>query len=244
MFSKDSFMSFYKGTPSEQGAFDCYDNISKALLDTNIYTDFTLIGALATVRVECGRAFLPISESKLSGLQYEFRNDLGNTKIGDGVKYRGRGYLQLTGRNNYTKYGFSLKIDLVNNPDLALNPIMGAKILAKYFKDNAVDIACNAQNWILVRQLVNGGTNGLTTFLSVINQYISKITIMKKLDIVKVLVVGTQTKVVWHRYNDPNDGNSEDVGTWVLEGNLTNDEVLEKAKTMVDADVEVSLNLN
>ena len=48
---------------------------------------------------------------------YEGRAD--NTIEGDGVKFRGRGYTQLTGRNNYTKAGEALKLDLVNNPDLA-----------------------------------------------------------------------------------------------------------------------------
>lgn len=54
---------------------------------------------------------------------------LGNTQTGDGFKYRGRGYVQLTGRDNYARAGKKLGLDLVNNPDLALDPAIAARIL-------------------------------------------------------------------------------------------------------------------
>lgn len=55
---------------------------------------------------------------------------LGNTEPGDGVRYHGRSYPQLTGRANYRKLGQRLGIDLEGNPDLALQPDIGARILA------------------------------------------------------------------------------------------------------------------
>jgi putative chitinase len=54
---------------------------------------------------------------------------LGNTQPGDGFRYRGRGYVQLTGRANYEKAGRIIGVDLVNNPDLALDPKIAARIL-------------------------------------------------------------------------------------------------------------------
>lgn len=54
---------------------------------------------------------------------------LGNTKIGDGHRYRGRGYVQITGRSNYERAGKLLGIDLINKPDLALDPEIAARIL-------------------------------------------------------------------------------------------------------------------
>lgn len=170
--TKDKFMSFYKGTQYEQGASQCFNNILVELWNQGILTHFTLVGALGTIRTEVGRDFKPILEIA-SGEAYEGRTALGNTVKGDGVKYKGRGYIQLTGRLNYTHYGQLLGIDLVNNPNLALDPIVSAKVVALYFKEHNIPAACERQDWITVRKLVNGGTNGLDTFLSVVKQYLS-----------------------------------------------------------------------
>lgn len=62
------------------------------------------------------------------------RKDLGNTQPGDGWKYRGRGFNQLTGRANYTNEGKAIGIDLVNNPDLLDTPQVAAKALAHFFR--------------------------------------------------------------------------------------------------------------
>jgi len=89
---KSQFMSFYKGTPYETGASECYDAVEKALFEQGILSRLTLIGALATVRVEVGKAYKPIEEYA-TGDAYEGRVDLGNTVTGDGRRYKGRGYI-------------------------------------------------------------------------------------------------------------------------------------------------------
>jgi predicted chitinase len=61
---------------------------------------------------------------------------LGNTQSGDGWRYRGRGFNQLTGRAAYEKIGKQIGVDLVNNPDLANDPAVAAKINAQYLKNN------------------------------------------------------------------------------------------------------------
>ena len=53
---------------------------------------------------------------------------LGNSMPGDGVRFAGRGYVQMTGRSNYEKVGERLDLDLVGEPDLALEPDIAARI--------------------------------------------------------------------------------------------------------------------
>lgn len=66
------------------------------------------------------------------------RKDLGNTQPGDGWKFRGRGFNQLTGRANYTNVGNAVGVDLANNPDLLDNPEIAAKALAYFFRSSIV----------------------------------------------------------------------------------------------------------
>ena len=61
---------------------------------------------------------------------------LGNTEKGDGYKYRGRGYLQITGKNNYKEIGEMMGLDLVNNPELLENPAIGMKASVMWWKKN------------------------------------------------------------------------------------------------------------
>ena len=72
-----------------------------------------------------------------SGAAYEGRSDLGNTQAGDGERYRGRGFVQLTGRANYAEQGRQLGIDLINRPELAEIPEIAAKILINGMKTGA-----------------------------------------------------------------------------------------------------------
>lgn len=60
---------------------------------------------------------------------------MGNEEAGDGYKYRGRGLHQLTGKDNYKKYGDMIGEDLVNNPDLVNDPGIAAKLVVAYYKD-------------------------------------------------------------------------------------------------------------
>lgn len=124
------------------------------------------VGAVATVAVETPR-FLPIPEYA-SGTAYEGRQDLGNIHQGDGPRYKGRGYIQLTGRTNYRTYGHQIGVDLEADPDLALEPLNAAAIFAVYWTSHHIPAACEARDWKRVRKLVNGGLNGWDRFQSVV----------------------------------------------------------------------------
>jgi putative chitinase len=95
------------------------------------------------------------------GSQYEGRKDLGNVKPGDGVKYKGRGFIQITGRANYTQAAKDLGIDLVNHPELAEKPDVAAKVSLWYWKTRVQPKISNFTNTKAVTKKVNGGVNGL-----------------------------------------------------------------------------------
>ncbi len=98
---------------------------------------------LATVKHETADSFLPLSE--YGGQAYFNRYDPvlaetetrrktalrnGNTAEGDGYKYRGRGFIQITWKNNYKKLGDVLGYDLVSDPDKALHPVIAYNIMS------------------------------------------------------------------------------------------------------------------
>jgi predicted chitinase len=95
---------------------------------------------------------------------YEGRKDLGNTRPGDGVRYHGRGFIQLTGRANYRGYGKKLGVPLEQKPALALDPSVAARVLAAYMRDHGIGSLAARGDWQGVRRAVNGGLNGWDRF--------------------------------------------------------------------------------
>lgn len=132
--------------------------------------------ALATIRAET-EGFVPISEgisrfNTSPGGQpydlYDHRTDLGNSQVGDGAKYCGRGFIQLTGKTNYQQHGQAIGMgdQLVAHPELANDPATAAALLATFLKAKEVPIktALAAGDLRTARKLVNGGSNGLDRF--------------------------------------------------------------------------------
>lgn len=101
--------------------------------------------ALATAYHETAHTMQPIKEFggpkyfmrryDITGQNPRLAKQLGNTHPGDGAKYAGRGYVQLTGRANYAKAGAKLNVDLLNGPDLAMSKDIAALILRHGMKD-------------------------------------------------------------------------------------------------------------
>jgi putative chitinase len=136
--------------------------------------------ALGTIRAET-ESFQPISEGQSrfntspSGHPfdlYDNRHDLGNAGAPDGANFRGRGFVQLTGRANYTHYAQEIGVELVINPELANDPHVAAKLLARFLGDREDRIreALAAKDLATARRLVNGGINGLDRFTDAFNK--------------------------------------------------------------------------
>lgn len=126
---------------------------------------------LATVKHECADKWQPIVEfgKKSYFDKYEpgtrIGTRLGNTKKGDGYLYRGRSFVQITGRANYKRLGAVLTVpkDLVANPDLCLDKWVAAEIMqtgmnlglftGKKLSDYINDDKCDYVN---ARRIING----------------------------------------------------------------------------------------
>ena len=100
-------------------------------------------------------------EEYASGAAYEGRSDLGNTQPGDGKRYKGRGYIQLTGRANYIDVGRAIGEDLVNNPTRASEPTVAAKVALHFWKTRVRRRVSDFCDTYAVTRVINGGTNGL-----------------------------------------------------------------------------------
>ncbi|MBI5277090.1 MAG: peptidase C1 [Burkholderiales bacterium] len=141
-----------------------------------------VLAALATIRAESA-GFVPIAEypSRYNTLPgraafsaYEpgtrVGDMLGNTEPGDGFRYRGRGFVQLTGSHNYHAYTIVTCVDLAQQPDLANAPEVAAVLLATFLADRADAMRRHLarKDYAAARRLVNGGTHGLEDFRAVL----------------------------------------------------------------------------
>lgn len=93
-------------------------------------------------------------------LRYEGRADLGNIHPGDGSKYRGRGFIQITGRSNYEAAGKALHLDLVNHPEILEEPEMCAVSAAWWWKSHGLNEMADVGDFPAITKRINGGMNG------------------------------------------------------------------------------------
>ena len=92
---------------------------------------------------------------------YGNRTDLGNTQAGDGYKYIGRGFIMITGRANYTRFGALIAQPLADQPQLLEQPTYAAQAAAAFWQANNINAKADADDISGVTRLVNGGLNGL-----------------------------------------------------------------------------------
>ena len=126
---------------------------------------------LATFKWETAHTMSPIDEfgsdarfNRLYGPQTRVGRVLGNTEPGDGARFHGRGYVQLTGRNNYKRAGDLTGNPLVTNPELVKDPILAYKIAIQGMKDGWFTGKKLAQfikngappDYVAARRIING----------------------------------------------------------------------------------------
>jgi putative chitinase len=180
------------------------DELSGVMKDFNITNSFRLTHFLAQVAHESGNfkfvrenlnysaegllkvfpKYFDINTAPLyarkpemiANIVYESRMGNGNRNTGDGWRFRGRGYLQLTGKTNYKAFGEFIGVNLLVNPDLVATkyPLTSAAWFFEKNKlwaicDQGVDLATIRK----VTQRVNGGYNGISDRVSKTNVFLN-----------------------------------------------------------------------
>jgi putative chitinase len=134
-------------------------HINHAMEKFGIDTPMRHAHFLAQIGHESGR--LRYVRELASGKAYEGRKDLGNTQPGDGVKYKGRGLIQITGRANYQSLSDSLGVDFVKVPEFLEKPEHAAMSAAWFWHTRKLNDLADQDLLTRVTKKVNGGLNGL-----------------------------------------------------------------------------------
>jgi putative chitinase len=128
----------------------------------DIKTPLRMAHFLAQVGHESGE--LRYTEEIASGEAYEGRKDLGNTQKGDGVRFKGRGLIQLTGRANYESYGKSRGRDFTNEASAKLvstDANLAVDVACWFWNKKGLNKFADADNVNAITKRINGGFNGL-----------------------------------------------------------------------------------
>jgi predicted chitinase len=155
-----------------QAQVDNIEHVLRALREFGVSDSRWIAYVLATVFHETSGTMLPVHEkgNREYFLRYDIKGnpkkaaELGNNQAGDGYKYRGRGFVQLTGKRNYQLFGDRYNIDLVTNPDLVIEPVISANVLVDgmvsgLFTGKSLDDCFPLHgdaDWINARRIVNG----------------------------------------------------------------------------------------
>ena len=113
---------------------------------------------------------------KIANKVYSNRMGNGTEASGDGYKFRGRGYIQLTGKENYTAFGKSIGVDIPSNPDLVASQYALASAAWFFSKNGLHKIADEGASDLVVTKItkrVNGGTIGLPDRIKHFKEYYS-----------------------------------------------------------------------
>ncbi|BBH11690.1 glycoside hydrolase family 19 protein [Chromobacterium haemolyticum] len=110
----------------------------------------------ATTAAACAR-----KPQVIANIVYASRMGNGAPASGDGWRYRGRGLIQITGKDGYTAAGAALGLDLIGHPELLELPAHAAMSAAHWWHANGCNQLADAGDMTAVTRRVNGGTNGL-----------------------------------------------------------------------------------
>lgn len=138
--------------------------LSEGMRGHSIDTPLRQAHFLAQVAQESGE--LRYTEEIASGAAYEGRVDLENVHSGDGVRFKGRGLLQITGRANYAAFGLSVGRDLIAegcSQSVASDAGLAAESAAWFWDMHGLNRFADADDLVSITRRINGGLNGLAS---------------------------------------------------------------------------------
>ena len=139
-----------------------YGALQQRMSANGINTPLRMAHFLAQIAHES--AEFRYSEEIADGEAYEGRADLGNSRPGDGKRFKGRGLIQLTGRFNYKKYGEARDKDYTTEANarlLATDPDTAVDVSCWFWVENGLNKFADRDDIMAVTRVINGGYNGL-----------------------------------------------------------------------------------
>lgn len=157
LVSKEQLAQIYKEAP--KGALDRFiEPLNQTLVEFEINTPQRIQMFLAQIGHESGQ--LRYVKELASGEAYEGRKDLGNTSPGDGVRYKGRGLVQITGKHNYVLASLALDLPLLETPSLLEEPLNAVRSAGWFWSCKNLNALADKGQFDLITKRINGGQNG------------------------------------------------------------------------------------
>lgn len=157
---------FNISTPHEKSAFiaqTAHESLGFSVFVENLNYSADALRRVWPTRFTAETALLYARKpEKIANKVYSGRNGNGTEASGDGWKYRGRGIIQITFKNNYRACGTALGLNLVANPELLETPLHAFRSGAWYWNSRNLNPLANTGDFIAITRAINGGINGLT----------------------------------------------------------------------------------
>ncbi len=166
MITKEQLQKIF---PFAKGKIDIYLPFFNKYADQyQVNNNLRIAAFLAQIGHESGQ--LKYVEELASGQSYEGRKDLGNIFTGDGVKYKGRGLIQITGRANYSEISKDFGIDFVSDPKKLSQPEWAVRSAFWFWQKKGLNALADLKDLEGITKKINGGLNGQSDRLSLYNK--------------------------------------------------------------------------
>lgn len=162
----DAMPRWFIDTPTRQSAFlgqIAHESVELTRLEENLNYSVARMMQVWPSKFPTSQSAIPYAYKPEKLANYVYANRIGNgdEASGDGWMYRGRGPIQITGRENYRKFGLYIDKPLEQFPELALLPEHGAAVACAFWQHNGLNELADKGDHAAITRKVNGGQHGL-----------------------------------------------------------------------------------